>query len=196
MTETEKERLRVQVVAARRAVPEADRAARSRAVALRVAALPAFARIRVLALYAPMGAEVDTAELGRLALAAGKDLVWPRLVEGTRRMAFAACSPGALVPGPFSTRQPPPDAPDVPFERIDLVCVPGVAFDASLRRLGRGSGYYDATLPAFGGWTLRVGLAFEVQVVPAVPAEPGDAPVDLLATESRLLGLAGRPAAG
>lgn len=194
MTETEKERLRALVVAARRAIPEADREARSRAVALRVAALPAFARARVVALYAPMGAEVDTAELVRLA--AGKTLVWPRLVEGTRRLDFAACRPPALVAGPFSTRQPPPDAPAVPFERIDLVCVPGVAFDASLRRLGRGGGYYDATLPAFGGWTLRVGLAFEAQVVPEVPAEPGDAPVDVLATESRLLGLAGGPAAG
>ncbi len=196
MTDTEKERLRARVVAARRAIPEADRAARSREVALRVAALPAFARARVVALYAPMGAELDTAELGRLALAAGKELAWPRLVEGTRRLAFAACHPSALLPGPFSTRQPPPDAPAVPFERIDLVCVPGVAFDASLRRLGRGGGYYDATLPAFGGWTLRVGLAFEAQVVAAVPAEPGDAPVDVLATESRLLGLAGLPAAG
>ncbi len=196
MTETGKERLRERLVAARRAIPAADRAARSREVALRVAALPAFARARVVALYAPMGAEVDTAELARLALAAGKTLAWPRLAGGTRRLGFAACDPAALVPGPLSTRQPPPGAPEVPFEGIDLVCVPGVAFDPALRRLGRGGGYYDATLPAFGGWTVRVGLAFEAQVVLEVPAEPGDAPVDLLATEARLLGLAGRPPGG
>jgi len=73
---------------------------------------------------------------------------------------------------------------------VDLLCVPGLAFDTALRRLGRGGGHYDATLPA--AWRARkVGLAFEDQIVDAVPAEPHDAPVDLVVTEARVLRPAG-----
>jgi 5-formyltetrahydrofolate cyclo-ligase len=63
-----------------------------------------------------------------------------------------------------------------------------VAFDDTRRRLGRGGGYYDATLGAASGRALRVGLAFECQMVEAVPAAAHDIQVDAVATELRLVG--------
>jgi len=69
--------------------------------------------------------------------------------------------------------------------------VPGVAFDASCRRLGRGRGHYDATLARLRHGTARVGLAFDEQVVDRVPAEPHDVPLDMVVTGSRLLHAAG-----
>jgi 5-formyltetrahydrofolate cyclo-ligase len=63
-----------------------------------------------------------------------------------------------------------------------------VGFDAALRRLGRGGGYYDATLAGLARRVTRIGLCFECQLVPALPEEPHDAPLDLVATEDRLLG--------
>jgi 5-formyltetrahydrofolate cyclo-ligase len=66
-----------------------------------------------------------------------------------------------------------------------------VSFDGALHRMGRGGGHYDATLPALGRQAVRVGLAFDVQIVPALPVEPHDAAVDLVATESRLIGPSG-----
>jgi len=165
-----------------------ERAARSQAIAARVAALPAFARARTVALYAPIGAEVDTGELARLAASGGKRIAWPRIGESERRLAFAACHAGLLRPGPHGTRVPPPDAPEVRLDDLDLVCVPGVAFDDARRRLGRGGGHYDATLAALAGRTLLVGLAFECQMVGAVPVEAHDVSVDAVATELRLVG--------
>jgi 5-formyltetrahydrofolate cyclo-ligase len=74
----------------------------------------------------------------------------------------------------------------VPPSEIDCVVVPGVAFSPEGWRLGRGGGYYDATLAALPR-ALRVGVAFEVQLVPTVPREPHDVALDAVVTESRLL---------
>jgi 5-formyltetrahydrofolate cyclo-ligase len=67
------------------------------------------------------------------------------------------------------------------------VLVPGVAFDARGRRLGRGRGHYDATLAGLPASARRVGLAFELQIVSAVPQEPHDALLDTIVTEARVL---------
>ncbi|MBI5070133.1 MAG: 5-formyltetrahydrofolate cyclo-ligase [Deltaproteobacteria bacterium] len=189
MTADAKTALRRRVLAARNGLSAADREERSRAVAERVAALRAFEEARSVALYAPLGAEVDTAEIERRARAAGKQVAWPRIGAG-RVLGFACCARDELRPGPRGALEPPPGSPPLEAGDLDLVCVPGVAFDSALRRLGRGGGHYDATLPA--AWRARkVGLAFEVQIVGAVPAEPHDAPVDLVVTEARVLQRAG-----
>lgn len=189
MTGEDKTALRRRMIAARSALSAVAREARSRAVAERLASLPAFAAARSLALYAPLGAEVDTAEIERRARADGKQVAWPRIGAG-RVLGFACCSRDELSPGPRGALEPPPGAPPLAVGDLDLVCVPGLAFDAALRRLGRGGGHYDATLPV--AWRARkVGLAFEVQIVERVPAEPHDAPVDLVVTEDRVLRPAG-----
>jgi len=189
MTADAKTALRRRILSARSALSAVDRAARSLAVAERVMALPAFGSAHNVALYAPLGAEVDTAEIERRARAAGKQVAWPRIGAG-RVLSFGCCTRGELLPGPRGALEPPPGAPPMAPGEVELLCVPGVAFDGALRRLGRGGGHYDATLPA--AWRARkVGLAFEIQIVDAVPAEPHDAPVDLVVTEARVLRPAG-----
>ncbi len=183
----EKRRLREQVIAARARLTAAEREDASRRIAARISELDAFASARTVALYAPIGAEVDTREIARRALAAGKSLAWPRLPAGQLALEFAACDPAGLVAGPHRTRQPPPGAPAVPPDAIDLVLVPGVAFDAAGGRLGRGRGHYDATLGAMPRRAARVGLCFEVQLLPELPSEPHDAALDAVVTEERVL---------
>jgi 5-formyltetrahydrofolate cyclo-ligase len=188
----QKRALRSAVLAARAALSPEARAAASRAIAARVAALPEVARARIVALYAPLGAEVDA-----LALAALLDpaqIAYPRCAAGARRLEFARCDPEALVAGPVGAREPPAACAAVPLAGIDVVVVPGVAFGRDGRRLGRGGGHYDATLAALPH-ARRVGVAFEVQLVDTVPHEVHDARLDLLATEARLLGF-DRPLAG
>jgi len=187
-----KRALRERVVRSRAALGPEERAAAAASCARIVDALPAWQAARTVALYAPIGAEMDTAELARRAAAAGKRVAWPLVRPGEAVLAFAACAPGDLVPGPLGTRQPPASSPPVPLADVDLVVVPGVAFDGQGRRLGRGRGHYDATLAALPAGTPRVGLAFELQVVATVPSEGHDAPVDAVATERRLLA-GGRP---
>ncbi|MGA8893457.1 MAG: 5-formyltetrahydrofolate cyclo-ligase [Anaeromyxobacteraceae bacterium] len=183
-----KRALRDPMLALRAGLPPAFRAEASREVAARLATLPAWERAGTVALHATLGAEVSTDEIARRAAAAGKRIAWPRLAAGGRAMEFAACGLGELVPGPSRALEPPASAPVVPVDAVDLVVVPGVAFDARGGRLGRGRGHYDATLPLLRPGAARIGIAFEVQVVPEVPGEAHDVALDAVVTEKRVLG--------
>ncbi len=182
-----KEALRARMLAVRAAVPPAERAAASRAIVERLAGLPAWERARTVVLHAPLGAEVDVSELARRGAAEGKRVAWPRLRDGGRSMEIACCSAAELVPGPARALEPPPSSPALPLRDVDLVVVPGVAFDAAGGRLGRGRGHYDAALGALPAGAARVGVAFDAQVVDRVPREPHDASLDAVVTESRVL---------
>jgi 5-formyltetrahydrofolate cyclo-ligase len=163
-----------------------ERARRSEAIAAAVAENAGFRAARTVAVYAPLGAEVDALPIARRAAERGARVVFPRVVAGARRLDFAACDPAALVPGPLGILQPPPAAPAVELAGIDCVVVPGIGFSADGHRLGRGGGYYDVTLAAMPR-ARRIAVAFDVQVVAALPREPHDAPLDALVTETRRL---------
>jgi 5-formyltetrahydrofolate cyclo-ligase len=175
------------MLAGRASLPSQERASSSRAIASRLESLPAWSRARTVALYAAMGAEVETADIERRARTAGKRVVWPRLLPSGAPMQFVCCAAADLVVGPSRALEPPASAPAVPGEEVDLVLVPGVAFDPRGGRLGRGRGHYDATLALLPRGAFRAGLAFESQVVPAVPVEAHDERLDAVVTEERVL---------
>jgi 5-formyltetrahydrofolate cyclo-ligase len=78
------------------------------------------------------------------------------------------------------------------IDTIEWVLVPGVAFDIDGRRLGYGGGYYDRLLPLLPRAAARIAGAFEVQLVPEVPAAPHDLSVDYVVTEARVIECAPR----
>jgi 5-formyltetrahydrofolate cyclo-ligase len=181
-----KRALRSELIAVRARIAQDERAARSLAIAERVEQVPAVREARTLALYAPLGTEVDSGEIARRATARGARVVYPRTVRGDRRLAFARADARELVRGPLGALEPPAGAPDVALEEIDCVLIPGVAFSAGGLRLGRGGGYYDATLARMPR-AIRVGVAFDAQIVPDLPREPHDVPLDAIVTEARVL---------
>jgi 5-formyltetrahydrofolate cyclo-ligase len=73
---------------------------------------------------------------------------------------------------------------------IDLILVPGIAFDEGGRRIGRGKGYYDRLLTHVRG--LKCGVAFDCQVETDLPSESHDISVDALLTPTRWLRCEGR----
>ncbi len=168
-----------------------DRRDKSRAIADRIEGLAAFRDAHTIALYAPLGTEVDSREIARRAISRGVRVLFPRVVQGERRLAFARASPDELVRGPLGAAEPPPSSPEVPAREIACVVMPGVAFSLDGLRLGRGGGYYDATLSAMPK-AARIGVAYEAQIVPTLPREPHDAPLDAVVTETRALLFASR----
>lgn len=88
-----------------------------------------------------------------------------------------------LVCGKFRVREPAADCPEVPLNRLDLVLVPGVAFDPRGGRLGRGQGYYDRLLADVRG--TKCGVAFDEQIVDAVPVGPLDIRLNCILTPTR-----------
>ena len=82
-------------------------------------------------------------------------------------------------------REPAAHCAEVPLNRLDLVLVPGVAFDARGGRLGRGKGFYDRLLAAVRG--TKCGVAFDEQIVDAVPNGPLDIRLNCILTPTRLI---------
>lgn len=182
---TERKRaLRSTLIAERARLSPEERADRSRIIAERADKLEMVAGARLVALYAPLGTEVDALELARLV--GGLRTVYPRSVAGSRRLEFARCAPRDLVRGPLGAREPPAEARAVDPAEIQCVILPGIGFSLDGYRLGRGGGYYDATLREMPR-ARRVALAFDVQVLNQVPAEVHDIRLDALVTETRTL---------
>ncbi|NSW90638.1 MAG: 5-formyltetrahydrofolate cyclo-ligase [Firmicutes bacterium] len=72
-------------------------------------------------------------------------------------------------------------------EDIDLVIVPGIAFDLRKNRIGYGAGYYDRFLTSIRRDCLKIGVAFELQIVNEITAEAHDVPLDMIITEKRVI---------
>jgi 5-formyltetrahydrofolate cyclo-ligase len=182
-----KRRLRASLRRSRPEVPAARALAAAEAVAARVVALPEFGAARRVALYAALSEELPTAPLFERARGAGKRLLWPRLVEG--RLEFAACPrPEDLCPGALGIPAPPASLPAEIPGTGDLVVVPGLAFDAAGRRLGRGGGHYDRAFPpGRPGAPLLVGVGYAFQLLEEVPAGAQDRRMDAVITEARLV---------
>ena len=157
----------------------------SRAVAGAAAALPEFASAGTVACYLALPAEVQTEPLISLCRQAGRNVCVPALDPQTGRYSFARLrTDEKLVVGEDRTEQPCTPCWTDPRE-IDLMIVPGIAFDAAGGRLGRGGGCYDALMAAFRG--PRIGLAFECQMLERVPREAHDETVNIIVTEERIL---------
>ncbi|WP_457622188.1 5-formyltetrahydrofolate cyclo-ligase [Persephonella sp.] len=84
---------------------------------------------------------------------------------------------------------PEPEGNPFPVDRIDIIVVPAVAYDLNGHRLGYGKGYYDRLLKKVKA--LKVGLAYDFQVVEKLPVEPHDIPVDLIITPTRTINTKG-----
>jgi 5-formyltetrahydrofolate cyclo-ligase len=140
----------------------------------------------IVALYAPKGSEVDTTRIDAFARTRALRVVYPRINDGDRRLAFHEVTIDELVPATFGLREPAVSAPTVELADIAALIVPGLAFDRAGGRIGWGRGYYDATLSAASPAALRIGLAFECQVIDHVPRDPHDAPLHYVVTEAAI----------
>lgn len=165
----------------RDAMPAAERATASAEIARRTGEL--LDRATTVALYAPKGSEVGTEAIDAGVRAAGGRVVYPRIPEHERRLAFHAARVDELVPARFGLREPTADATtQVELDEIDVFVVPGLAFDRAGGRIGWGHGHYDATLAA-APRALTIGIAFECQLVDEVPHDPHDVRLHFVVSE-------------
>ncbi len=143
---------------------------------------------KVIMMFLSLEHEVDTHEAILSAWQLGKTVVVPKISWQQRHMIPVVIN--SLTTG-FSTevgglRNPISGVP-IPFEDIDLVVTPGLAFDSRGNRLGRGGSYYDRF---FANEQLRApkcGFAFAEQLVDEVPTTPTDVPVDFLVTDEKIM---------
>jgi 5-formyltetrahydrofolate cyclo-ligase len=139
--------------------------------------------------YAPLGKELDLWPVLETGLKEGKTVALPRYDSGTgeyiaRRIRYLDID---LEPGRYGIREPKSGCDPVLLKLLDLILVPGVAFDLHGGRLGRGKGFYDRLLTAVRGETC--GVAFDKQVIRKVPVEPHDSDVNCILTPTRWIEL-------
>jgi len=135
--------------------------------------------------YAPLPEEPDIWKLLEDAIAAGKQVLLPRFVPEHNH--YVACHIRDAIqdvkPGKFGVREPLAACEKILLNQLDLILVPGLAFDLDGRRLGRGKGFYDRLLGAIHGPTC--GVAFDQQIVSPIPVEPHDMRLSFILTPTR-----------
>ncbi|HBT96783.1 MAG TPA: 5-formyltetrahydrofolate cyclo-ligase [Desulfobulbaceae bacterium] len=182
--------LRQTILAARDALPPAERRAKSAAIAERLLARPEITASQHVMLYVSFRSEVETMELLHRLLTSGKKVSLPFThVKEKYLDAIPVTDPATqLVPGYCDIPEPSPEARKTitPPEEIQAIILPGSVFDLRGGRFGYGGGFYDRyVLQAPQAW--RIGLAFEAQIVPKAPLQPHDQLLDLVITENRVI---------
>ena len=135
--------------------------------------------------FAPLPDELDVWPVLELSLALGTTCALPffdvrEKTYGARVLNNLATE---IIAGKFGVREPAAGCAEMPLDQFDLVLVPGMAFDLSGNRLGRGRGFYDRLLEKVSG--IKCGVGYDFQLLEKIPAEPHDAKVDFMLTPSR-----------
>jgi len=184
----QKQGLREELTARRKAMTPDLIDGRGLKVQSRFLASPYYQKARTVALYAPIRGEVPTRDILIAALQDEKIVCYPLSHVHGRILSFRAIkSEAELEPGRLGVREPSNSSDLIPVDQIDLFVVPGLGFTREGKRLGRGGGYYDATLRAASARSRRVGLAFNDQIVPGMPTNGDDVDMDLVVTEAESL---------
>lgn len=146
----------------------------------RLLALPEITEAATIALYAATPDELDVTVAGMRLRERDAAILLPR-VHGDRLVLVPVTGTTELRAGYRSILEP--GGPADGTSSLDAIVVPGVAFDAAGRRLGRGGGHYDRLLAELPPTTHRIGACFEAQIVPEVPTGRDDQAVDVVVTE-------------
>ena len=183
-----KQALRQKTTAARQALTVGYRQSASARMLNTLYDQPAFEAAQTIFLYASMADEVQLDALMEHCLSLGKTVCLPQITGPGTMEAAVLPSMDALVTGKFGIRTINPACRQLVDARtIDLIIVPGAAFDAAGRRLGLGAGYYDRFMAERAPQASRIALTFDCQMVDEVPVEPHDQMVNLVITETKLL---------
>lgn len=181
-----KQQLRDDLCRRRDAISRSAASAAASTAGGRVIGLVALEGASTVALYAPIRSEIDTEPLARAFLDRGVALAYPR-VAGPRTLVFHRVEgPDDLCVGRWGIPEPPEDAPALLPGSLDVLVVPGLGFDARGGRLGWGKGYYDAALAEAAG-AVRIGFAYDCQIIGDVPMLSTDELMSYVATERRIL---------
>lgn len=180
--------LRERMLLERAALSAPTRTEASSAISRRLRSLTQREGARTMLAYASVGTEVDLHPFLLSVLAAGTRLCLPWVDGADLRVAQVRDLDMDLAPGWRGVREPRAQRRrEVDPLTIDAVVAPGLAFDRHGHRLGYGGGHFDRLLTRLRPGTVVIGVAFDVQLVDAVPVEAHDVAVDAVVTESGII---------
>jgi len=184
-----KQELRRQMLAVRKAISPEQRGFWSGEIVRRLAVFPSGEVAKTVLAYMPIGKEVDIVGLFPILWERGQQLAVPvclRDVPGVMKAAMLLPEMLTSMEKGMMSIPEPPDKKYLAPEAIDMVLVPGVAFDKMGGRIGYGAGYYDRLLPALRKNVPIIGVCYEVQLVDNTFADPHDIAMTALCTENNI----------
>ncbi len=181
-----KNRMRQSILARRRLLAGDERHAADLRAQRHLLDCPVFAAASTVAMYAPVHGEVATDLVMEAVLARGRRLVYPAVHRGHIQFRVVT-SPADFTRGAYGIAEPGPHCPIQPIEEIDLIVVPGVAFDLRGHRIGYGKGYYDRALHPLEGQGRLAGLCYAFQLVEEIAGEPHDVVMDMIITDTKVV---------
>lgn len=180
-----KNQIRKEVTARQKLLSEAFKQTASAAIVEQFSQSAAFQQADTVALYMYFGAEVRLDALFPVCWTLNKRTCIPVYNACTKLYDMAEITPETtFMTGHYGIREPV-SADRIPISDLDLIAVPGIAFDIRGNRLGRGGGYYDRILEHFRG--TAVAVAFDFQILDHIPVDSHDIPVGRVITETKSL---------
>ena len=178
----DKTELRKKIRELKRAVSPEEKLRRSDAIMHKVEELPEFREARVVLLYWSMADEVQTHAFVERWYKE-KVLLLP-CVDGDDLLLRQYTGPECMVAGEqFGIGEPDASLPEfTALDKVEMIIVPGVAFDHKGNRMGRGRGFYDRLLKSTPN-AMKVGVAYDFQILDSIPVEPHDVKMNRIITE-------------
>ena len=178
-----KNKIKETILEKRDALSKKDIAKKSTKIKERLLNVEQYEKSKTIMFFVSFKNEVDIHELIRQALKE-KVVIIPKVtnkqIEPSVIIDFEN-----LVEGKLGVLEPI-EAMNIAYKNIDVVLVPGIAFDLQGNRIGYGSGYYDKFLKKVPK-AIKIGLAFDFQIVDKIPNEEHDVSVDFIVTEERVV---------
>jgi len=143
-----------------------------------------FKKSRIIMFFVSFNSEVHTHDMIRAALK-NKIVVVPKVEQNEIEPSVIIDFDSLISSGKFGILEPI-EIMKIVYKNIGLVLVPGITFDKEGHRIGYGFGYYDKFLHKVPK-AVKIGLAFDFQVIDKIPREQHDVPVDFIVTEKGVI---------
>jgi 5-formyltetrahydrofolate cyclo-ligase len=188
--ESSKVRIRKAILAKRRSLSVTDCLKKSHMIKEKLFNMPELKGSAKVLFYMGLPKEVQTKDMAREAIALGKEVILPRIVPSgdTLMLSEVKDIDSELEKGLFGILEPKEEFfRPVALAEVNLVILPGVAFDLMGHRIGFGKGFYDKLLSTANDSIFPVGLAFDFQIIPEIPVLRHDVKVRKIITEKRII---------
>ncbi len=173
-----------EILKKRNSLPENKVRLKSEAIWKCLSALRQYKSAKTVMFYVSIKNEVRTRGMINDALK-NKTVAVPKMEKNEIEPSIIAGMESLVEAGKFNIPEPM-GLIKMNYKSIDIVIVPGVVFDINGHRIGYGFGYYDKFLKNVPK-ALKVGLAYEFQVIDKIPRQEHDVPVDFIITEDRII---------
>jgi len=184
-----KNSIRKEILKKRDDIPQNIKNDKNEIIKKKLFSLHEFINAEVIFFYASFRSEVETHTMIKESLGMGKRVVLPKvLIDGHRVKLYEIQDINELSPGHMGIPEPSfSNAYSLSIDEVNIIIIPGVAFDYSGNRLGYGGGYYDMLLAQRKMKAPIIALAYEEQLVDEIPSETHDIKIDMIVTDKRVI---------